>query len=261
MEGRFGNSVSRESEMPRKFNSFVDFIQRAASWLYRNSIRRAIPFERPVRYAGVDIFRDRKLGDSIFAGKYYRNLHADIPGYEGALVEGLKTVVKPGMTVVVIGTGLGVTAVVAAKLTGPSGSVICYEASQINVERAREAVRRNGVASFVQVNYALVGPAIGVYHDDDAAPSVDIVDLPDCDVLELDCEGSEKQIILNLPFSPRWILVETHGMNGAPTDEIANLLHKRGYATRDLGVAEPRSAAWCEANDIHVLAAEYRTTS
>ncbi len=246
--------------MPRKFNSFVDFIQRAASWLYRNSIRRAM-FQRPVRYAGIDTFLDRKFGDSIFAGEYYRNLHADIPGYEGALVEGLKTFVKPGMTVVVIGTGLGVTAVVAAKLTGPSGKVICYEASQINVDFARETVRRNGVASLVEVHYALIGPAIGVYHDDDAAPSVDINDLPDCDVLELDCEGSEKQIILNLPFSPRWILVETHGMYGAPTDEIANLLHERGYATRDLGFAEPRLAASCEANDIRVLAAEHRASS
>jgi hypothetical protein len=244
--------------MPRKFKSSADFIQRAASWLYRNSIRRAIPFQRPVRFAGIDIFRDRKFGDSVFAGELYRNLHADIPDYEAALVEGLKMFVKPGMTVVVIGTGLGVTAVVAAKLTGPGGKVICYEGSQINVDLARETVRRNGVSNFVHVHYALVGPAIGVYHDDDAAPSVDISDLPDCDVLELDCEGSERQIILNLPFSPRRILVETHGMNGAPTDEIASLLHERGYATRDLGVAEPRFAAVCEANDIRVLAAEHR---
>lgn len=247
--------------MPRKFASSADLVSRAASWIYRNSIRRVIPIEEPVRLAGIEIFRDRKYGDRIFTGKYYRDFLADVPEYEAALVKGMNMYVKPGMTVVVVGTGLGVTAVVAGKLTGPGGRVICYEGSELNAGLARETFRRNGVADYVTVQYALVGPAIGVYHGDNSAPSVALEDLPQCDVLELDCEGSEKQIISNLPFRPKYILVETHGVHGAPTAEIDDLLQQQGYATTDLGIAEPREAANCTEGDIRVLAAELRSPS
>lgn len=247
--------------MSRKFESSADFFSRAASWLYRNSIRRVIPVEQPVRLAGVDTFRDRKYGDRFFAGKYCHDFLVDVPDYEAALVKGLNMFVKPGMTIVVVGTGLGVTAVVAAKLTGPGGKVICYEGSQINVGFAREAFRRNGVADYVTVHHAIVGPAIGVYHNDNSAPSVALEDLPYCDVLELDCEGSEKQIISNLPYRPGHILVETHGVHGAPTVEIDGLLRQQGYVTTDLGLAEPHAAESCMRGDIRVLAAELRAPS
>lgn len=247
--------------MPRRFNSTADFVSRATSWLYRNSLRRVLPVAQPVRLAGVATFRDRKYGDSLLAGPYYRAFLADVPDYEAALVKGLNMVVKPGMTIVVVGTGLGVTAVVAARLTGPDGKVICYEGSRLNVARAREAFRRNGVADCATVHHAIVGPAIGVYHDDASAPPVDLADLPRCDVLELDCEGSERQIITDLPFRPGHILVETHGVHGAPTEEIAELLRQQGYDTTDLGLAEPRESGLCERGDIRVLAAMLRAPS
>jgi hypothetical protein len=215
-----------------------------------------MPVKEPVRFAGIGIDLDRRVGDRLFAGEYFNASLNDVPGYESALVQGLNTYVKPGMTVVVVGTGIGVTAVVAAKRAAPGGKVICFEGSRINVDRARVTAKRNGVADRLQVNYALIGPAIGVYHDDHSAPHVDLKDLPHCDLLELDCEGSEKQIIADLPFLPRHILVETHGMYGASTEEIAALLQQKGYAVTDLGLAEPRMGDVCAERDIRVLAAE-----
>jgi hypothetical protein len=223
--------------------------------MYRQSLRRVMPVERPVRMAGVNIHRDRRYGDRFLTGPYFRAYVSDVPDYEAALVKGLHMVVRPGMTVVVVGTGLGVTAVVAARLAGPNGQVICYEGSRRNVASARETFRRNGVADRVTVHHAVVGPAIGVYHEDGSAPPVAVEDLPRCDVLELDCEGSEKQILTALPFHPGHILVETHGVHGAPTHEIDGLLRRRGYVTTDLGIAEPRLARNCEEGDVRVLAA------
>lgn len=72
----------------------------------------------------------------------------------------------------------------------------------------------------LEIRYGLVGPAIGVYHNDNAAPPVDIGNLPEYNLLELDCEGSEKYLISELLLHPKHIIVETHGVYGASTDEI-----------------------------------------
>jgi hypothetical protein len=69
----------------------------------------------------------------------------------------------------------------------------------------------------------------------------------------LDCEGAEVEILRELVIQPRAILVETHGLNGAPTDLVASLLEKRGYVVSHRAVAEPRLADHCTRYDIRVL--------
>ena len=54
-------------------------------------------------------------------------------------------------------------------------------------------------------------------------------------------------------IQPRVILVETHGLYGAPTALVASLLEKRGYVVSDRGLAEPRLLDSCTKNDIRVL--------
>ena len=77
--------------------------------------------------------------------------------------------------------------------------------------------------------------------------------LPPCNVLQLDCEGAEAEILRGLIIRPRAILVETHGVFGAPTDLVASLLEKRGYVVSDRGVTEPRVAQQHTKQDIRVL--------
>jgi hypothetical protein len=77
--------------------------------------------------------------------------------------------------------------------------------------------------------------------------------LPPCDVLQLDCEGAEVEILRELTIQPRLILVETHGLYGAPTDVVASLLENCGYIVSDRGVAEPSQAALCAEKDVRVL--------
>jgi hypothetical protein len=70
-------------------------------------------------------------------------------------------------------------------------------------------------------------------------------------VLELDCEGSEVEILRELTVQPRMILVETHGIYDAPTDLVASLLEKRGYIVSHRGLAEHSDL--CAKRDIRVL--------
>lgn len=231
-------------------------IERGLSWLYRNTVRQVVPVKESLVYSGVKIDRDRRYGDAIFIPRYCEMFLSDKPEYEKALITALNKCVRPGMTVSIVGGGVGVTAVIAANLVGSSGAVSCYEASKKNCRRIQETAKKNGVGVGLKICHGLVGPPIGVYHEDYSAPSVSLDELEDIDVLELDCEGSEKHIIQNLKFLPRYIIVESHGVYGAPTVEIERLLVEKGYRTELVGLAEPSLEAECIENDVRVLLAE-----
>ena len=112
---------------------------------------------------------------------------------------------------------------------------------------------RNKVTN-ISVNHAVVGKAIGVYDSaGNVGPIMPPYQLPPCDVLQLDCEGAEVEILRMMIIHPRVALVETHGMFGAPTDLVASLLEKRGYAVSDRGLAEQCNAEYCTKHDIRVL--------
>jgi hypothetical protein len=236
------------------------FHAHGVSGLLRQSIAsvywRLRPYllNEPVRYAGIPICYDRNWIDRIVPSWIF-NGPADQPGYEVTLLAGLRETIKPGDRVIVIGGGVGVTAVVAALRTGAAGTVQCFEASKRYVELIQQTVARNSITN-VKVHHAVVAKAIGVYNDgSDNGPTLSPSQLPSCDVLELDCEGAEVDILRQMSINPRVVLVETHGMFGAPTSLIASLLEKRGYVVSDRGLAEANSG-WrsaCIRNDVRVL--------
>ncbi len=49
------------------------------------------------------------------------------------------------------------------------------------------------------------------------------------------------------------IAVETHGVYGAPTRTVKEVLEKLDYTVKEWGLAEPRIPEVCEANDIRIL--------
>jgi hypothetical protein len=177
----------------------------------------------------------------------------DTPGYEEALIAAIKTQVRRGDSVVVVGGGLGVTCVVAASAAGGEGHVECFEGDLNGVQAVERVARLNGVAERVTVHHAVVGEAIGVYGQDVASKVVRPSELPPCDFLELDCEGAEVGILRDMTIRPRAIVVETHGFLGAPTETVRSVLQSRGYSVQDLGWAEPRLMNACTQNDIRVL--------
>jgi hypothetical protein len=159
-----------------------------------------------------------------------------------------------GDRVVIVGAGLGVTAVIAASQAAPLGTVQCFEASKKYVELAQQTAARNN-ATNISVEHAVVAKAIFVYGSgNDLGSVIHPSRLPPCDVLQLDCEGAEVEILSELIIHPRAILVETHGVFGAPTNMVASLLERRGYVVSDRGLAGGLVARdYHTKNDIRVL--------
>lgn len=218
-------------------------------FVYRRTIASFLP-RRLVQYNGIDVPRAR-LFDGILP---WRN-RKDRPNYESGLISGIEELVEQGDDVLIVGGGWGVTAVKAAEKVGSDGAVTVYEGSAKEVERVRRTAKTNGVADIVTVNHAIVGTALNLRGDSRNAMIVSPSDLPQCDVLELDCEGTEIEILEHLTNSPRVILVETHGQYDAPTEEVVSILSDRSYSVVANVIADKDLREQCEADDIRVLTA------
>ena len=227
--------------------------RRSIAYAYRRGVRPYLPSREPVRYAGIPICHDRKLGDHLVPTSWVPEEATDQPGYEATLIAGLIETIRPGDSVVVVGGGLGVTAVVAALHAGPSGTVQCFEGSKQHVRLAQQTATRNRLFN-ISIHHAVVAKSVAVYGSaSDVGAVLPASELPPCDVLQLDCEGAEVEILRSLTIDPRVVLLETHGLFGAPTVLVASLLEKLGYVVSHRGVAEPRVFAHCTKNDIQVL--------
>jgi hypothetical protein len=238
--------------------------RRSIAYAYRRGVRPNMPSE-PVRYAGIPIFKDRKWGDRLVPTSWVPGdvEDDDEPGYEATLVSALTETIRPGDNVVIVGGGLGVTAVVAALSAGSSGNIQCFEGSEQYARLAQQTAARNGITN-ININHAVVARFIDTFGGgvpSDLGPVLPPSQLPTCNVLELDCEGAEVEILREMTIQPRVIVVETHGLYGAPTNLVASLLEKRGYVVSDRGVAEMRLAQYCIKHDIRVLLGIIRSQS
>lgn len=222
-------------------------------YAHRSFARPLLPRTRPALYAGLSSSFDYRLGDNLLPRSFRPSAVNDIEDYEEQLVLGLRAHVCPTDRVTIVGGGTGITTALAARLAGRKGRVTCYEASRAQLDVVQECCRRNGVNHLVDLRFGTVGSLTYVYGDGEAGPLVDARDLPDCDVLELDCEGAERVILAEMAIRPGVIIVETHGSYGAPTSMIRAMLHNMGYEVADMGAAESRYSQACSDRDIRVL--------
>ena len=238
-----------------KNHGLAELSRQTARYVYVRTIREFLPTLSEVKYAGIPISRERKFGDSAVPSFLLPHPLEDVEEYEQALIAAMHSEVRAGDKVTIVGGGEGVTTVVAANAVGETGSVVCYEGSKWCVEKVKATAARNKVSTRrLTVNHAIVGEAISVYGapEDHSARVVAPADLPECDVLALDCEGAEILILRNLKFRPRAIAVELT-VYTAPSKMVRELLEQLDYTVVDYGVAEPRDPQGCEANDIRVL--------
>lgn len=227
--------MASETE-PTRLDRGRTVLQRA----YNRLVRPHLPYKIGV-FNGVPARRVRLLDRTD-----------EFPEYEAALIDAVRATVEPGDVVVVIGGGYGVSSVVAARRAGRDGSVVTYEPTQERFPFIEETATLNRVVERIDARRALVGPGVKLDGDGGGADRVDPVELPDCDVLELDCEGAEADVLRELRIRPRTIVVETHGCFGTPSDETRAVLDSLGYDVVDERPDEPE-------RDIHVLVAERRT--
>lgn len=224
-------------------------LRRSIQFGYDNFLRRFLP-SRIAVYNGIPV-QAARLGDSYVP---WHETHR--PQYEETLLEAARDLVRTGDTVVIVGGGWGVSTVGVAQHVGDAGNVVTYEGSKKAVQDIRETVNLSGLSHRVSVQHAVVGENISIRHHK-ASHSETVLspdELPKCDVIVLDCEGAEKQI-LERSSLPNRIVVETHGLFGAPTGEISDLLSMRGYDIKDRGVANTNKTEFCVENDIRVLSA------
>lgn len=221
--------------------------------LYRR-IRSRMPIQSYASYNGVSVELDRKALDEFVPLKWRPIDSRDIPTYESALVAGLRENVRPGDRVVIVGGGWGVTTVVAARAAGKRGWITTYEELSQSVERMHWTIERARCNDIVQIIHSHVEGRLP-----DFTPTETVAtkpeDLPDCDILELDCEGAELGILERMKIRPRVILVESHGVNGSSSREVRDVLVRIGYSIISEEVAEMHQRAVCREQDIMVLVA------
>lgn len=184
--------------------------------LYNAVLRDHLPRTIGV-YAGVPA-RSARLLDAT-------KVH---PEYKQGLLDAIEAEVDDGNTVCLIGFGRGISTVYA--LRAGAGRVIAFEGSREMIRRGWETLEMQGLGDRVEVRHAIVGEAVDVYGSGAGAPIVSPADLPECDVLVMDCEGAEISILEGLATPPSTVIVETHPRKGAPAADIKALL-KRCYAS------------------------------
>ena len=118
--------------------------------------------------------------------------------------------IEPGMRVNIIAGGSGITALFSLKKLNNNGNVTIYEGGRESVDNINRNLSFNGFENFKTI-HGIVGEEINVY----GGSSVDAIhikpsEIEDCDYLELDCEGSEKDILQNMVIKPKFITIEIH---------------------------------------------------
>jgi hypothetical protein len=181
---------------------------------------------------GEPAARTRVLNGVVVPGTDFEDERDRYPDHEATVAAAFRQRVDRGDTVVVVGGGWGVTATVAARMTRSGGQVTVYEPSPRMADVLRRTVAANEVGDVVTVERAAVGPVsesseriFGAADGEMVAPG----DLPDCDVLDLDCEGAELDVLSGLDVRPRLLTVEAHPHLGCPRDAVEDRLASMGY--------------------------------
>lgn len=226
----------------------------------RSLIRTISPTVRHCIYNDVVVDRRLTLYDSLFhsTSVFRPSGISDQPNYEAAICRAITECVRKADHVVVVGGGYGVTSVHAARRVGESGRVTVFEASTVRFDSLQKAISINDVESIVTLTNAAVGCAIDIWGNSTSQEVIGPKCLPKCDVLELDCEGSELEILDNINIRPRAVIVETHGFRGASKESVHSRLVDMGYDVDCLGPANPEKKTFCIENDIFVLIGRYK---
>jgi FkbM family methyltransferase len=149
--------------------------------------------------------------------------------YETAELYLVRHLVRPGNTVLDLGSGLGLTSIAAAKASG-TGRVVGYEADPAIAPFAEKNVRRNGVQ--VEIRNKAIARVKGIceFHVRPSFPASslfpmkgskkirmeadafqDVVDEIRPDLIACDIEGVEKEVLVGANLSSvRRLIVEVH---------------------------------------------------
>jgi hypothetical protein len=121
-----------------------------------------------------------------------------------------------------------VSTVHAAWSSGRNGQVIVFEGSEDYAQIVTDTINLNQVQARVDVRTKIVGHGNKIYGSTVSTKTLLPGDLPQCDVLELDCEGAEQQILGEINMRPRVLIVEVHPKQ-SDADETMRLISELDY--------------------------------
>lgn len=174
----------------------------------------------------------------------------------------LAALVRPGMTVYDVGANVGFFSMIAARLVGPRGYVVCFEPLPINAYQIVHNAALNGFTHVLAREEALGredGPSRflvsrGSSHSRLASAGsvwwpmgeltvtvrrldflIAEAGLPKPDLIKIDVEGTEADVLAGaaqtLATARPLLLIELHGTN----EPVARLLAEHGYSAAVLG--------------------------
>ena len=149
--------------------------------------------------------------------------------YEAAEIHLVRHLVRPGNTVLDLGSGLGLTSIAAAKASG-HGRVVGYEADPVIAPLAKKNIQRNGVQVEIRnkaiarekgvcafyVHRSFTASSLFPFHRSkkiliEADAFQDVVDEIQPDVISCDLEGIEKDVFAGANLSSvQRLIVEVH---------------------------------------------------
>lgn len=155
------------------------------------------------------------------------------PDYEDPLISSVRRNVEVDDHTVIVGGGLGVSTIAAVRASGVQGEVTTFEGSRTQYETVKQTLSINDVENQVDLRHTIVGSysdfSLDGWGEPDGANVFPPNELPDCDVLELDCEGVENEILSKMEIRPRVIIVETHDFLNSPKEEVIQTLRDVSY--------------------------------
>lgn len=185
--------------------------------LYNTLIRPRLPRDSYRVCAGITV-RDHPALDRT----------KRFPDYKQGLLSGISDSVNEGDRVILIGAGRGVSLVHTAR-SGAS-EIMAIDAAPSMLRQCEQTLSDNDTpdSATVTLRHALVGEAIEVYGDASDAEQIHPNELPECDVLVMDCEGAERSILKAMDSLPDRFVIETHPERGVPTGDVERLLREHG---------------------------------
>jgi hypothetical protein len=206
-------------------DGFLSLVTAIPEYVYSNYIRSyVLTHTGNIAYNGVESPQRVSVLDRIIP-KYTR----DNPDYESAEIDAIRTYCREGDKVVIIGAGRGITPTIAANSVGEEGEILAYEASADRISQALRTIQHNNVSDQISIHHRIIGKAEDVAGKIGSASTLSPDELPNCDYLEIDCEGAEELILEGMSISPRIISVETHETKGVSHSKVIELLENRGY--------------------------------
>jgi hypothetical protein len=179
--------------------------------IYRERIRPHQPIRRYTVWNGVKMSPKRSavrkfdllLPSSLRDEDYAKSENGEVAFH--------KEYTRSGDNVNIIGGGRGVTTVHAAWMVEPDGRVTVFEGSAEMVDIVKDTVRINGVSDLCNIRHSLVGPGLNVYTSGKLdVEAIHPGELPECDVLEMDCEGAELDLLREMVLRPDVLIIEVH---------------------------------------------------